>query len=41
MNAKNDQIPKLRPTPLTWLYVAMAFAIIALGVWGFVIAGNV
>ena len=29
-----DKPPRLRPTPLTWLYVLFAVAIVALTAWG-------
>lgn len=35
-----NQLPKLRPTPLTYLYMAFAVAMIVLFVWGFVRAAG-
>jgi len=35
-----DLIPRLRPTPLTWVYVVFAVAALVLMVWGFVEAGR-
>lgn len=37
--AEKDRLPILRPTPLTWGYVAFAVAVILLTVWGFIQTG--
>ena len=32
-------IPKLRPTPLTWLYIAFGILVVVLTIWGLSAAG--
>ncbi len=36
----NNEIPKLRPTPLTWLYIVFGIAVIVFTVWGMVTAAS-
>ncbi len=41
MSAKTDNdIPKLRPTPLTWFYIVFGIAVIVFTVWGMVTAAS-
>lgn len=35
-----DKLPKLRPTPLTWLYVAFGVLMLILFIWGFIRASG-
>lgn len=38
-NTNDQDIPRLKPTPLTWVYIAFAIAVVVLTVWGFATAG--
>ncbi len=41
MSSKTDNdVPRLKTTPLTWVYVAFAIAVVVLTVWGFSTAGT-
>jgi hypothetical protein len=40
MNNKTNNLPILRPTPLTWLYVGLAIAVVVLTIVGLIHAGS-